>query len=155
MTNCTDACGTAACDTVAPAETKTPGFTRRNLLRTAAIGLAALGMSSVASTAMAASKNITVCKTTSIKVGSANIFNPKGGVPILVTHPKAGVFRAFSPYCTHQQVPLAGISGSNLVCNQHGATYNTDTGKVTGGPAPRGLQKYPVTISGTSVIVSF
>ena len=155
MTNCTDACGTTACETTAPAETKTPGFTRRSLLRTAAIGLAALGMSSVASTAMAASKKITVCKTTDIKVGSAATFSPKGGVPILITHPKAGVFRAFSPYCTHQQVPLAGISGTNLICNQHGASFNTDTGKVTGGPAPVGLPKYAVTVTGTSVIVTF
>jgi nitrite reductase/ring-hydroxylating ferredoxin subunit len=154
MNNCTDACGTA-CETTAPAEVKTPGFTRRSLLRTAAIGLAALGMSSIASTAMAASKKITVCKTTAIKVGGANIFSPKGGVPVLITHPKAGVFRAFSPYCTHQRVPLAGISGTNLVCNQHGARFNTDTGKVTGGPAPTGLPKYTVTVSGTSVIVTF
>jgi len=154
MTNCTDVCGSARA-TAAPAETKTPGFTRRSLLRTAAIGLAALGMSSVASTAMAASKKITVCKTTAIKVGGANIFSPKGGVPVLITHPKAGVFRAFSPYCTHQHVPVGHIEGSNVICDQHGASFSTDSGKVNRGPATTGLPKYTVTVSGTSVIVTF
>lgn len=118
-------------------------------------GLATIGLSSIGDAAFAASKTYTVCKTTSVKVGSAGIF--KLGTTrnyVIVTQPKKGTFKAFSPFCTHEGVKLSGVSGKNLVCKQHGATFSTTTGAATGGPTRRALTSYKVTISGTSVKVT-
>ena len=156
MTDCAYACGTSSCADEKQYET-TPakGVSRRNMLRGLAAGLAAVGLSGAADTAFAASKKITVGKTSDIKVGSARIYNPSGGQPVLITQPKKGVFKAFSPYCTHQRTPLDGISGSNLTCSRHGASFNMTTGAVTGGPTRTNLPKFTVSVSGTSLIVQF
>lgn len=119
------------------------------------VGLATIGLSGIGDAAFAASKTYTVCKTTDVKVGNAGIFQlGTSGNYVIVTQPKKGTFKAFSPFCTHQRVQLKGISGSNLVCGQHGATFSTTTGAATGGPTRRALTSYKVTVSGTSVKVT-
>jgi nitrite reductase/ring-hydroxylating ferredoxin subunit len=156
MTDCKDACGATESFANAPATETSFGFTRRNLLRSVATGLSAIGLTFAADAALAATKKVTVCKTTDIAVGSGRRFTPKGGTTILVVQPKKGVFRAFDAYCTHQRILLNGIDGTNLVCTDgHGAMFNMDSGKVTQGPARTALKKYTVTLSGTSVQVTF
>jgi nitrite reductase/ring-hydroxylating ferredoxin subunit len=49
---------------------------------------------------------------------------------------------AFSNQCTHQGGQVE-ISGSQLVCNSHGAYFETTTGKPTDGPAKRSLAQLP------------
>lgn len=152
---CADVCGTNACQQQSESETtiSSYSFSRRNLFRGLSAGLAAVGLASLSDAAFAASA-VTVCKTSDIKVGSGKIVTANG-TKILITQPKKGVFKAFSPYCTHQRVMLAGISGTNLVCNQHGAMFDTTTGVRTNqSPAPSDLAKYVVTVSGTSVKVT-
>ncbi len=158
MTNqtCAEVCGTSSSnDTkhVAAAPENFSSFSRRNLFRGLSAGLAAVGLVSLSDAAFAASA-VVVCKTTDIKVGSGKIVSAKGQ-QLLITQPKKGIFKAFSPYCTHQRVMLAGINGTNLVCNQHGAMFDTTTGiRTNRSPARSDLQKYVVTVSGTSVKVT-
>ena len=125
---------------------------RRALLAGLGGALATVGFLATGESAMAAAKTYMVGKTTDVAVGSARMYQI-AGVPVIITQPKKGVYKAFNGYCTHQQVPLAGVNGSNLVCNQHGATFNTTTGAATGGPARSGLAKYAVTVSGTTLKV--
>ena len=154
--SCADVCGTSSCTTSNHAATQPESFSsfsRRNLFRGLSAGLAAVGLVSLSDAAFAASA-VAVCKTTDIKVGSGKIVTAKGQ-QILITQPKKGVFKAFSPYCTHQWVMLAGINGTNLVCDQHGAMFDTTTGiRTNRSPARSDLQKYVVTVSGTSVKVT-
>lgn len=127
--------------------------TRRAMLSGLGAVLAGVGLVAPAQSALAAAKTYTVGKTTDVKVGSARMYTV-AGTPVLVTQPKKGIFKAFNGYCTHEQVQIDGLNGSNLVCSQHGATFNTTTGKVTGGPARSALATYKVTVSGTTLKVS-
>lgn len=126
---------------------------RRALLTGLGAVLAGIGLAGPAESAIAAAKTYTVGKTTDVKVGSARLYTV-AGIPVLVTQPKKGVFKAFNGYCTHERVQIDGLNGSNLVCSQHGATFNTTTGKVTGGPARSALANYKVTVAGTTLKVS-
>jgi nitrite reductase/ring-hydroxylating ferredoxin subunit len=115
--------------------------------------LAGVGLAAPAQSALAAAKTYTVGKTSDVKVGSARMYTV-AGIPVLVTQPKKGVFKAFNGYCTHQQVQLDSLTGTNLVCSQHGSSFDTTTGKVTGGPARSALANYKVTVAGTTLKVS-
>jgi nitrite reductase/ring-hydroxylating ferredoxin subunit len=125
------------------------------LLNVFAGAFATIGFTALGGSAMAAAKTYTACKTTDVKVGGAKlVVLPGTNVKVAITQPKKGVFKAFSPICTHQGAQLNGISGANLVCPQHGATFSTTTGAVTRGPAQKALKSYKVTLSGTSVKVT-
>jgi nitrite reductase/ring-hydroxylating ferredoxin subunit len=119
-------------------------LSRRSWLKTVGVGLSVIGLSGLGTQAMAASSQVKAGKATDIPVKSAKAYVLKGQY-ILVTQPKAGVFKAFSGICTHQGAQITSMQGSNLVCAVHGASYDTATGAVTGGPAPSGLKKYTVT----------
>ena len=131
-------------------------LSRRNFLTTIAAAAASVGLTGIAQSATAATKKYKVCTTSQVKVGSANIFQiaAAGHLMVLITQPKAGVFRAFNPSCTHQGATLGGINGTNLICNLHGATFNTSTGAPTGGPARSPLGKYTLTQTGTTLYIS-
>ena len=134
------------------------GHTRRTALKGLAAILGAIGATSLATAAEAATKTYNVCKTTDIKVGSAKIF-AVNGLPVVITQPKAGVFKAFNGYCTHQMVPLAAsvgpvaTQGTNMFCWQHGSAFDTTTGAAKGGPARTALLKLTVKVTGTQVQV--
>jgi nitrite reductase/ring-hydroxylating ferredoxin subunit len=151
---CETLCGTTTCEE----HSSTPNnalLSRRGLLGAFAGIVATIGFSSLGDSAMAAAKTYTACKTTDIKVGSAKIVTiPKTSIKVAITQPKKGVFKAFQPICTHQGATLNGISGTNLVCRQHGATFSIATGAATGGPTRKALKSYKVTVSGTSVKVT-
>lgn len=120
-----------------------PSVTRRNILKAAAIGLGALGFSASAEAAMAASTVVKVGKATAIPVKSGKSYTLKGKY-IIITQPKKGVFKAFTGICTHEGERITAVSGTNMVCRAHGASFNSTTGKVTGGPASRSLKTYKV-----------
>jgi nitrite reductase/ring-hydroxylating ferredoxin subunit len=128
-------------------------LTRRAMLSGLGAVLAGVGLAAPAQSALAAAKTYTVGKTSDVKVGSARMYTV-AGIPVLVTQPKKGVFKAFNGYCTHQQVQLDSLNGTNLVCSQHGSSFDTTTGKVTGGPARSALANYKVTVAGTTLKVS-
>jgi nitrite reductase/ring-hydroxylating ferredoxin subunit len=151
---CKNLCGTTTCEE----HSSTPNnalLSRRGLLGAFAGIVATIGFSGLGDLAMAAAKTYVACKTTDIKVGSAKIVTiPKTSIKVAITQPKKGVFKAFKPICTHEGVQITGMSGTNLVCRQHGATFSTTTGAATGGPTRKALTSYKVTISGTSVKVT-
>jgi nitrite reductase/ring-hydroxylating ferredoxin subunit len=128
-------------------------LSRRAMLSGVGVVLAGFGLAGPAESALAAAKTYTVGKTTDIAVGSARMYQV-AGIPVLVTQPKKGLFKAFNGYCTHQQVQISGLSGTNVVCEQHGSSFNSTTGKVTNGPARTGLANYKISVSGTSLKVS-
>lgn len=135
-------------------ETKSQ-LSRKNFLTAFATAAATLGLSGIAGSASAAAKKYKVCSTSQIKVGSGNIFQVQAaGVLVLVTQPKAGVFRAFNPTCTHAGAQIDSIAKTNLVCRAHGAMFNTNTGAVTRGPAQAPLGKYNLTKTGTTLYIS-
>lgn len=121
-----------------------PSVSRRNLLKAAAIGLGALGFSATAEAAMAASTQVKVGKASAIPVKSGKSYTLKGKY-IIITQPKKGVFKAFTGICTHEGERITAVTGSNMVCRAHNASFNTTSGKVTGGPASRSLKTYKVT----------
>ena len=164
-------------------ETRDSTFSRRHLLKGLSAGLATIGLSSLATSAMAAavatSKVYIITNTKTDrnwpKVGSAARYKLKMDVAktedggrisiekqdtlIIITQPKAGVFKAFQGFCTHRLVPIGGISGTNLICRRedgggHGSTFDTTTGAATHGPATMPLRSYPVSIDPKTGVVS-
>ena len=130
-----------------------PSVTRRQIFRLAAASLAAIGLTSHAGTAFAASKKVKAGRVSAIPVRGVKAFTLKGNY-IIVTQPKKGTFKAFSGVCTHQGVRMNSVSGANVVCSAHGSTFNSTTGKVANGPAMRGLKTYPTSVSGGFVYVT-
>jgi nitrite reductase/ring-hydroxylating ferredoxin subunit len=97
---------------------------------------------------------IEVCKVGDVAVGSGKRFEVEG-IPILITQPRAGEFRAFSAICTHAGFVIGRVANSEIICDNHGAVFNADDGSVIKGPAARALGKITVEVSGDSVLVSF
>jgi nitrite reductase/ring-hydroxylating ferredoxin subunit len=151
---CENICAPTTCDEHAAAP-EVRNFSRRGALKSFAGLVAAVGLSTLGDAAFAAAKTYTACKTTDIAVGKAKLVTlPGTSKTVIITRPKSTTYKAFSPRCTHENVQLSGVSGSNLVCNQHGARFSTTTGAATAGPTRRALTSYKVTISGTSVKVT-
>jgi nitrite reductase/ring-hydroxylating ferredoxin subunit len=127
--------------------------TRRAALAGLGAILAGVGLVGPSQAALAAAKTYTIGKTTDIKVGSSKSYMV-AGVSLLITQPKKGVFKAFKGICTHQGGKLTSLSGPNLFCPLHGASFDSTTGKVLTGPASSPLKSYKVTVSGKTLKVS-
>ena len=146
-----------SCNSNAKAAGKeTLGPSRRSFFSGIAVAASTLGLTAIASSAQAASKKYKVCATKDIKVGGGSIFNlsAAGGLQVLITQPKSGVFRAFNPACTHRGFRLNSISGTNIICPIHRSQFDTTTGNVTRGPAQIPLQKYTLSVESTSIYVT-
>ena len=117
--------------------------------------LTGIGLSALGATAAEAATKYKVALASKIPIGSAKVFTV-GGKSVLITQPRAGVFRAFKNQCTHQGAPLGSqkLLNGKLVCNQHGANFNASNGAVVGGPAPTSLTKYTATKSGNYIYVT-
>ncbi|CAN5520706.1 hypothetical protein BH10ACT11_BH10ACT11_01680 [soil metagenome] len=74
---------------------------------------------------------------------AATYQDPGDGNPDLIIRQADGSLTAFSAVCTHAGCQVA-YSGGAISCPCHGATYDSTTGAVTGGPAPTGLAKKQV-----------
>ncbi len=131
-------------------------LSRRSFLSAIAVAAGSIGLTSIASTAQAASKKYKVCATKDIKVGGASSFRIAGGqnMMVLITQPKKGTFRAFDQRCTHDGYAVNSIEGKNLICQAHGALFDMDSGSVRRGPARRSLTKYTVTVEKNFVYVT-
>lgn len=131
------------------------GLSRRNFFTSLAAAAGSIGLTSLASSAEAASKKYKICATKDIKVGGGSSFRIPGRKSmILITQPKAGVFRAFDQRCTHEGFAVNKIEGKNLICQAHGAMFDTTTGSVKRGPARRALTRYTVTVEKKLVYVT-
>ena len=130
-------------------------LSRKALFAGLATVLTGIGLSALGASAAEAATKYKVALASKISVGSAKVFTV-GGKSVLITQPRAGVFRAFRNQCTHQGAPLGSqkLFNGNLVCNQHGAKFNASSGAVAGGPAPTSLTKYTATKSGNYIYVT-
>jgi thiosulfate dehydrogenase (quinone) large subunit len=72
-----------------------------------------------------------------------------GQADLLIRHTD-GTLTAMSAICTHAGCQV-GYQSGEIVCPCHGATYDADTGAVTGGPAPQGLARRRVVEHGGSI----
>jgi thiosulfate dehydrogenase [quinone] large subunit len=64
--------------------------------------------------------------------------DPGDGSTDIIIRQTDGSLTAFSAVCTHAGCTV-GYQSGEIVCPCHGATYDPQTGAVTGGPAPQGL----------------
>ncbi len=74
-----------------------------------------------------------------LPAGQGATYNdPSDGQPDIAVRLPDGKLKAYSAVCTHAGCTV-GFSGGVIACPCHGATYDPNTGSVTGGPAPQGL----------------
>lgn len=68
----------------------------------------------------------------------------------------AGVFRAFSSFCTHIQINLIGsrVENQSVCCWLHYSVFNLETGVCVEGPAREPLTIYSVRLEADEVLVS-
>lgn len=64
-----------------------------------------------------------------------------------------GTYYAIEDVCTHMGGPLSegDLSGTEVTCPWHGATFDVTTGKVLGGPATRDVNCYKVQVEGSKI----
>lgn len=71
--------------------------------------------------------------------------------PIYVFRVSDTEYRALWMKCTHQGSELQA-SGDHLYCPSHGSEFDSN-GKVAQGPAEQNLRNFPVTVSGSNLLI--
>ena len=96
---------------------------------------------------------VKVAKTNEIEPGQARLVDVKGKRIALFN--VDGQFFAVDNTCTHKGGPLAEgeISGHEVTCPWHGATFDVRTGEVVDLPAQRGIARYGVRVTGIDIEV--
>jgi len=94
---------------------------------------------------------VNVAKASDIEPGQARLVEVKGKQIALFNID--GQFFALDNTCTHRGGPLAKgkVSGHEVTCPLHGATFNVRTGEVVSPPAQRAVGCYGVRVTGTDV----
>jgi nitrite reductase/ring-hydroxylating ferredoxin subunit len=96
---------------------------------------------------------VKAARTTEIGPGQARLVEVKGKqiAPFNVD----SQFFALDNTCTHRGGPLADgeVSGHEVTCPWHGATFDVRTGEVVGPPAQRAVGRYGVRVTGTDIEV--
>ncbi|MFB9544263.1 Rieske (2Fe-2S) protein [Micromonospora sagamiensis] len=86
--------------------------------------------------------------TADVPVGGGVIFASKG---VVITQPSAGVFKGFSPICTHQKCPVSRIDGGTIICTCHNSKFSIEDGSVKGGPAKQPLPAKEIVVDGDQI----
>jgi nitrite reductase/ring-hydroxylating ferredoxin subunit len=94
-----------------------------------------------------------VAKTNEIEPGQARLVDVQGKQIALFN--VDGKFFALANTCTHRGGPLAEgeISGHEVTCPWHGATFDVRTGEVVGPPAQQAVAPYGVRVTESDVEV--
>jgi len=94
---------------------------------------------------------VKVAKTNEIEPGHGRLVET-GGKQIALFNVD-GQFFAVDNTCTHRGGPLAEgeISGHEVTCPWHGATFDVRTGQVLGPPAQRVVVCYGLRVTGTDI----
>ncbi|CAB4823009.1 MAG: Rieske 2Fe-2S domain-containing protein [Actinobacteria bacterium] len=74
--------------------------------------------------------------------------------PIVITHPVAGTFKAFTAICPHQGCLVSEVAENQIVCPCHGSLFSADDGAVVQGPAVQGLTAASITVQGDSIVLA-
>src|SRR5215470_18137890 len=97
-----------------------------------------------------------------IKIGSiSNFENLAAGKLVEVAGQSIAVFNiagryyAISNTCPHRGGPLAEgtVTGEEVICPWHGSRFDIKTGAVKAPPAQKGVQSFPVRVSGEDLEV--
>ncbi len=66
-----------------------------------------------------------------------------------------GEFYAIDDRCTHRGGPLSegSIEGEEVICPLHGAHFSIKSGEATAPPAPQGVTRYAVRLTGEDIEV--
>ena len=96
-----------------------------------------------------------------VKVAKTEDVAPGQGKMVEVSGKKIALFKVEGTYyaiddtCTHQGGPLSEgeLSGKKVTCPWHGAVFDVTTGEVLGPPAPTGVSRYNVRVSGANIEV--
>ncbi|MDW4908227.1 Rieske (2Fe-2S) protein [Streptomyces sp. ADMS] len=131
----------------------TQGPTRRTvLLATGAAALTAgcseYGDESSSSEVSVGTPGQELAATADIPVGGGTIFKDQ---QVVVTQPQEGEFKAFTSICTHQQCPVANVTGGTINCTCHGSKFSITDGSVTKRPATQPLAEKKITVTGNSI----
>lgn len=87
-----------------------------------------------------------------VAVGGAHFFSYQGR-PAVLLQPVAGDFVALSAVCTHLGCIVKWVDGSQeFLCPCHGGRFST-SGQVLGGPPPKPLETYTVTLEGEEILI--
>ena len=94
---------------------------------------------------------VKAARTTEIGPGQARLVEVKGKQIALFNVDSQ--FFALDNTCTHRGGPLADgeVSGHEVTCPWHGATFDVRTGEVVGPAAQRAAVRYGVRVTGTEV----
>ena len=95
-------------------------------------------------------------------IGKLTDFQPGRICPLQVEGQPVCIVRlgervhAVAGYCTHEYVDLSYgyVMGGEIICGQHEAGFDIETGEVTRGPAEFDLRVYPVKVEDGEVFLS-
>jgi nitrite reductase/ring-hydroxylating ferredoxin subunit len=98
-------------------------------------------------------KNIKVARITDLAPGSGTTVEAEGQRIALFN--VQGTFYALGDTCPHSGGPLGEgeLDGTTVTCPWHGATFDVRTGAVTGPPARKDVQSFPVHVEGNDVLI--
>lgn len=113
-----------------------------------AAGAAAVGIGSADASKKPAGKKIGPAS--AVPVGSsAHFTDPNTQLPSLVIQLRKGKFVAYDAVCPHEGCTVAYQPQEHLIqCPCHGSQFNPATGSRVRGPAPHGLKKLIIAVSG-------
>jgi nitrite reductase/ring-hydroxylating ferredoxin subunit len=96
---------------------------------------------------------VKIARKNELPPGSMRCFEVRGHR--IAVYNLGGEFFATQESCTHAEAPLCEgqISGDEIVCPLHFATFNIRTGEVTGPPAYEDLMTYAVRVAGEDIEV--
>ncbi len=96
---------------------------------------------------------VKAASTNEIAPGQARLVIIKGREIVLFNI--EGEFFALQSACTHEEGPLAEgeVSGHEVTCPWHGATFDIRTGEVLGPPAYEDAARYNVRVAGADIEV--
>lgn len=77
------------------------------------------------------------------------------GVPICLARLASGEIFAISDLCSHEDIELSDgeLDGEDVECPEHGSRFNVRTGEVSGLPAEKPVDTYPVTVEDGHIFV--
>lgn len=98
-------------------------------------------------------KTIKVAQTSDLAPGSGTTVDAEGRRIALFN--VQGTFYAIDDTCTHRGGPLGDgeLHGAVVTCPWHGATFDVQTGAVTGPPARTSVRSFHVRVEGNDVLV--
>ena len=98
-------------------------------------------------------KTIKVAHVTDLSPGSGTTVDAEGQSIALFN--VDGTFYAIDDTCPHRGGPLGEgeLQGAMVTCPWHGATFDVQTGAVTGPPARASVRSFRVRVDGNDVLV--